>query len=242
MTPRCLRLLLLLLLTASPSVTSAAIDFPVLKGRVVDLAGLLNPSQEQNIAGRLAAHESATSDQIVVLTVPDLQGVTIEDYGYQLGRSWGIGQKGKDNGILLIVAQQERKVRIEVGYGLEGKLTDAIASNIVHGVILPAFRKGQFATGIDAGTGAIVTALDGKYQMRQQMARRQRRKASPVSMLFTIIMVVLMLSTRTGRRMGLFFMISGMGGGRYGGGGYGGGGGFSGGGGGFGGGGGSGGW
>ncbi len=96
-------------------------QFPELTGRVVDNAGLLDPTEEQALADKLATEEQQSSNQVVVVTVPDLQGYPIEEYGYQLGREWGIGQEGKDNGVLLIVAPNERRLRIEVGYGLEGR-------------------------------------------------------------------------------------------------------------------------
>ncbi|WP_296256726.1 MULTISPECIES: TPM domain-containing protein [unclassified Pseudomonas] len=139
----------------------AQLDFPALNGRVVDTAGMLdNPSRER-LSQMLRAHEELTTEQVVVVTVPDLQGSTIEDYGYQLGRFWAIGQKGKDNGALLIVAKDERKVRIEVGYGLEDRLTDAQSSVIVNQIIIPAFKQGDFAGGINKGTEAIVQVLGG---------------------------------------------------------------------------------
>ncbi|HZC45526.1 MAG TPA: TPM domain-containing protein, partial [Candidatus Acidoferrum sp.] len=106
-------------------------------------------------------HERATREQVVVVTLDSLQGLTIEDYGYQLGRHWGIGQKGINNGVLLIVAPKEHKVRIEVGYGLEGTLTDATSSTIIQNYILPAFKRGDFNGGVVAGTQAIIQVLGG---------------------------------------------------------------------------------
>lgn len=142
----------------------AAPDFPALTGRVVDGAGLLSVSARTQLEQQLATHEKESSNQVVVVTVDSLQGYPIEDYGYQLGRHWGIGQKGKDNGVLLIVAPNERKVRIEVGYGLEGVLTDALSKNIIETVITPPFKQGKMAQGIVAGTGAILAALGGSYE------------------------------------------------------------------------------
>ena len=110
----------------------AAPEFPALSGRVVDEAGLLTPAQTQSLTQALAAAEQNTSNQLVVVTLPDLQGYDIADYGYQLGREWGIGSKENDNGVLLIVAPNDRKVRIEVGYGLEGVLTDALSSCLLY--------------------------------------------------------------------------------------------------------------
>lgn len=141
----------------------AALEFPALDERVVDTAGLLSASTRASLIEELAAHESATSNQVVVVTVTSLQGYSIDDYGTRLGRHWGIGQKERDNGVLLIVAPNERKVRIEVGYGLEGTLTDAVSHNIIQTVILPQFKQGDMAQGIIDGTRAIVQVLAGTF-------------------------------------------------------------------------------
>ncbi|KGD66201.1 hypothetical protein Y5S_00673 [Alcanivorax nanhaiticus] len=234
-------LLLTLLLLAQP--LWAAPEFPELTGRVVDQAGLLTPAQKQSLTGALASAEQNTSNQVVVVTLADLQGYDIADYGYQLGRHWGIGSKDNDNGVLLIVAPNDRKVRIEVGYGLEGALTDALSSVIIQQEILPAFRQGQFYGGIQAGVTAILAAIEGEYEGTRQ---RQNKPSLIQVMGLLVLMVVatILLSLgggggRGGRRGGFMFLP--MGGGGFGGGGFGGGG-FGGGGGGFGGGGASGGW
>ncbi len=109
----------------------------------------------------LVTHEGATGEQVVVVTLDSLQGYSIEDYGYQLGRHWGIGQKDKNNGVLLIVAPKEHKVRIEVGYGLEGTLTDAASATIIQNYILPSFKRGDFNAGVLAGTTSILQVLGG---------------------------------------------------------------------------------
>ncbi|MCR6555155.1 TPM domain-containing protein, partial [Aeromonas sp. CPF2-S1] len=134
---RWLALCLLLCATA----LHAAPDFPALTGRVVDEANLMSRKQAHQLAQQLAVFEKRSGVQLVVVSIDTLAGDTIEEYGYQLGRHWGIGQKGKNNGVLLIIAQDERKVRIEVGYGLEGALPDAIAANIIQTRILPAFKR-----------------------------------------------------------------------------------------------------
>lgn len=219
--------------------------FPELSGRVVDGAGLLSRAREAALDERLAAHERASRNQIVVVTVESLQGRSIEEFGYQLGRVWGIGQAGEDNGVLLIVAPNERKVRIEVGYGLEGTLTDALCSNIVHSVILPAFRRGDTEGGIEAGVIAIVDALGGQYQLREVGGGRHPGGLPPIVILLFFALVIGMSIMRTpmlGGRRGMYLGPGFGGGGRGGFGGGFGGGGFGGGGGGFGGGGASGGW
>ncbi len=138
---------------------SGTLTFPALTGRVVDEGGLLSPADRAALTVDLAALEAKTTDQLVVVTLKSLQGTTIEDYGYQLGRQWKIGQKDKDSGVLLIVAAAERKVRIEVGYGLEGTLTDAATRIIIENDILPAFKTGEYAQGIRNGTGQIARLL-----------------------------------------------------------------------------------
>lgn len=150
---------LVLLLLLEGVALAAEPDFPLLTGRVVDQAGILSAATRAGLTEMLAQHESAGGEQVVVVTLKSLQGYPIEDFGYRLGRHWGIGQKGKNTGALLIVGPDERKVRIEVGYGLEGRLTDAASRTIIEDDILPAFRRGDFDAGVVAGTTAILTAL-----------------------------------------------------------------------------------
>ena len=243
----------------------AAPDFPELTGRVVDQADMLSPATESRLTRLSAGLEQATSDQLVVVTLADIGDTPIEAYGYQLGRAWGIGQSGepgeanKDNGVLLIVARAQRAIRIEVGYGLEGQLTDARSAAIIRRIIEPAFKAQHFDDGVLAGAAAIVKTLgvDPGQAGGQALDQAQERSAADEdpSMLHTLMFVGLMIaiiamfgsgggggSGRRRRRGGLPFFIP-MGGGFAGGSGsFGGGGGFSGGGGGFGGGGASGGW
>lgn len=237
--------LLLALQLLAPSAT-AALEFPVLTGRVVDNANLLSPDLETRITRQLEQHEAATSNQVVVVTLPSLQGTSIEDYGYQLGRHWAIGQADRNNGALLIVAPNQRKVRIEVGYGLEGDLPDAISKTIIEQEILPAFRRSDFPGGITAGVNAILAAIEGSYEPRRRSAAPQRG-FRPLAMFILIVVVFLVIYLNnkyggSGYRGALGGSNSRSGGfGGFGGGGSSGGG-FSGGGGSFGGGGSSGGW
>jgi len=168
---------LVLCLAALPAF-AAEIKFPALTGRVVDDAQLLTAEQEQALTGKLATLEQQTGDQLVVVTLPSLQDREIEDFGYQLGRHWGIGQKENDGGALLIVAPNERKVRIEVGYGLEGVLTDAYSSMIIRNDILPAFRSGDYAAGIIAGTEAVIAQLTADPAEAQARAAEAKSAAS----------------------------------------------------------------
>ncbi|MDX3901581.1 MAG: TPM domain-containing protein [Sphingobium sp.] len=150
-------LLALLLLALAPA--AQAQSFPKLTGRVVDAANLIDPAREQALTDRLAALEKQSGRQLVVATIPDLQGYDIADYGYRLGRAWGIGEKATNNGALLIVAPAERKLRIEVGYGLEGILTDALSSRIIRASITPRFKTGDYAGGIEAGVEELATLM-----------------------------------------------------------------------------------
>src|SRR6266853_2804247 len=150
-----------------------ALSFPELTGRVVDDAGILDPSTKAALERKLAEFETKTTGQLVVVTVKSLQGTSIEDYGYQLGRHWQIGQKEKNTGALLIVAPNERKVRIEVGYGLEGTLTDAISRLIIENSILPRFRANDFPGGITRGVDDIIQVLTGDAEEFKQRAAKR---------------------------------------------------------------------
>ncbi|HEY1750074.1 MAG TPA: TPM domain-containing protein [Caulobacteraceae bacterium] len=245
------------LLFAAPAL--AAPSFPALNGqRVVDDAHVLSPQAAADLTAKLADLEAKTGRQLVVVTLPSLQGYDIEDYGYQLGRAWGIGQKGQNNGVLFIVAPSEHKVRIEVGYGLEPILTDALSSVILQTQVLPRFRAGDVQGGVVAGTGAIIDQLSADQTTAQANVQKATRNVHPHGAPFGAIFALIVLFIVFG---GLFrghygggmgwllpMMIlssgsrrGGWGGGWGGGGGFGGGG-FSGGGGSFGGGGASGSW
>ena len=169
----------------------AAPNFPALSGRVVDKADLLTPEQEAAISAKLAEHEKKTTNQLVVVTLPSLQGYEIRDFGYQLGRHWKIGQKDKNNGVLLIVAPKERKVAIEVGYGLEGTLTDALSKIIIEQSITPRFRKKDMAGGIMAGVDDILKVLGGGGQSLMSRAAKARDK--PKTTLEAIIPIVVLI-------------------------------------------------
>lgn len=149
-------LLLAFLVLAAPA---AAQTFPPLTGRVVDDAHLLSPAQIADLTSKSEALEASKGAQLVIATVPSLQGYPIEDYGYRLGRAWGIGQKGKDNGVILLVAPSEHKVRIEVGYGATAYLTDAMSGLIIREAIIPRFKQNDYGGGIEAGADALVKQL-----------------------------------------------------------------------------------
>lgn len=242
---------ILLILCAFPA---NAQTFPALTGRVVDAANIIPDGEEAALDAKLKALEDTTDRQLVVATIPSLEGYPIDDYGYRLGRAWGIGQKETDNGVVLIVAPNDRKVRVEVGYGLEPILTDAWSSVLINTTILPQFKAGNYPGGIAAGIDAIVSQLqlppEEAAKRAAQAGKQSSRKASGVSLgdvifwlviffFFVLPMLRSMFGGKRGRRHGSGPIII------WGGGNdddWGGGGGFSGGGGGFGGGGASGGW
>lgn len=162
--------------------------YPALAGRVTDEAGLLSPQEKADIEADLAALEQASTDQLAVVTVKSLQGSSIEDYGIDLARKWGIGQKGKDNGILLIVAPNDHKVRIEVGRRLEPIMTDAMSSIIIQNAILPKFRRGDFAGGIKDGVRDIKAVLLGDAEeVKQRAAGARTPKDDPTVMIHLIL-------------------------------------------------------
>lgn len=215
----------------------AAPKFAPLSGRVVDGANVLSPDAEARLTQSLAALEASTTRQLVVATVPDLQGYEIEDFGYQLLRSWGVGQKDADNGVILLVAPAERKVRIEVGYGLEPLLTDALSNVILQERVLPRFKTGDMEAGIVSGAEAIVEQLqlpEDEAKARVAQAAAPSGDSFP-SILVTIFVIFFILSRILGGGGGggaLWLLPLLLSGGRGRGGGWGGGGGgFSGGGG-----------
>ncbi len=176
---------------ATPGKTS----FPRLTGRVVDAAHILDDATRARIADRLAAYEAKTSDQVVVATVPSLDGLPIEDYANRLFRQWGLGTREKNNGALLLVAPRERKVRIEVGYGVEGGLTDAISSVIINSAIIPKFRQGDFAGGVEAGVDAMVDVLTGDAETwsRRADARAEDHGPSIMAVIFYVILLLIFI-------------------------------------------------
>jgi uncharacterized protein len=143
-------------------VPAHAADVPFLSGRVVDDAELLKPQTREKLSAAMKAHEDATGDQIALLTVPTIGGEGIEEYATRVFEAWKLGQKGKDNGVLVVIVPQDRKMRIEVGYGLEGTLTDVAASRIIRDLMTPRFKAGEFDQGTEDGVLAVIAQLEGK--------------------------------------------------------------------------------
>jgi uncharacterized protein len=246
--PRALVIAILAALLIGASL--AATNFPELTGRVVDQAHILSPVTTADLERKLADLEQKSRIQLVVATVSSLQGEEIEPYANELFRAWKLGEAKQNNGVLLLIAPKERKVRIEVGYGLEGTLTDAVSSVIISNAITPRFKAGDFNGGVTRGVDDIITALttDSAEWKPKPTDTRAEHDATLLDTLapFLIFLFIMFVISRISRRRGgnVVFIPMGMGGGGgFGGGGFGGGGGgFSGGGGSSGGGGASGGW
>jgi len=231
-----------------------SLDVPRLKGAVNDNANIINSNDEQKLEALLRDVEAKTSSQIALLTISSLEGENLEDYSMRIAQTWKLGQKEFDNGVLLLVAFNEKKIRIEVGYGLESIITDAKSGFIIRNYIVPGFKKGDFVGGITNGLLAISGLVTNEFEITDeqlakynQQQKAGKRKQIPFGLIVFLFMFVFGGLGRGKRRGGLFtalFLGSMLGGGRSrGGSGFGGGfGGFSGGGGGFGGGGASGGW
>jgi uncharacterized protein len=171
--------------------TATALQVPVLGGRVVDDAHLLTPDTRQRVEERLANLEQATGAQVVVLTVPSLDGDSIEDLSMRAVDEWKLGRKDVDNGVLLTVAVAERRVRIEVGYGLEGSIPDIIAGRIIDQQIRPAFREGDYAGGIEKAVTTIAGLIDGTTEAPPPVARSSGPKGGEAAGAGLFVFVVL---------------------------------------------------
>jgi uncharacterized protein len=200
------------LLLFAPTAAQADPTFPPLTGRVVDDAHILQPDQIAALDTKLAGFEQSTKQQLVVATIPDLQGYEVSDYAYQLGRAWGIGEKGVNNGVVLLVAPNERKMWIATGYGLEGVLTDAISARIYRNTMVPRFKAGDMPGGINAGVDEIIRIIQLPPEEQQKLAAEAVRKPKVnagdlfkaiiivIFVVFFIIVSGVRAATRGGRR------------------------------------------
>jgi uncharacterized protein len=194
------------------STAASAQQFPALSGRVVDAANIISPAVEAELTGQLAALETQSQRQFVIATVPDLGGNDIADYGYRLGRHWGIGDDERDDGVILLVAPNERRMHIAVGYGLEPVLTDALSATIIRNDITPRFRDGDFDGGIRAGAAAIIRQLQlpAEEAATVAAAAAQENEGDEGSAGFVLLIIFLIIlffvvipalrSTRGGKR------------------------------------------
>ena len=193
----CLKRILILALLILLPLPALALDVPQLTGRVNDYAHLLSPEASAKLEQKLAAFERETSNQVVVLTIPSLQGDILEQFAIRVAEQWKPGQKGKDNGVLLILAKAERKVRIEVGMGLQGALPDITASHIIRDVMRPYLKNDNYDQGISAGVDAIMAATKGEFKASPTDAAGKTHRTSPsATTLFLLVAVgALILST-----------------------------------------------
>ncbi|HJL43110.1 MAG TPA: TPM domain-containing protein, partial [Myxococcales bacterium LLY-WYZ-16_1] len=159
-------------------------NIPPLSARVTDQANLLSQSEAQRLEALLGAYESQTGHQFALLTVPSLEGWPIEEYAIRVAEAWKLGDEKRDDGLIFVVAKQERKTRIEVGYGLEGAIPDVLAFRILDRVVRPAFRKGQYAAGIEAAFAHLMRAAEGEAVALPKADRHsERRRSRPWSAL-----------------------------------------------------------
>jgi len=187
---RATGLFLVLVLALTWILTSWALDVPPLTGRVVDLAHVLPAEIAASLTRDLEAHETKTSNQVVVLVLPSLDGDPLEEFSHRVASTWKLGRKGTDNGVLLLISLKGRKVRIEVGYGLEGTLTDLRSAHIIRNEIVPRFRTGDLPGGITAGTQAILGTIEGTYKADEVLPGHGRSSQEPTAFEYVIIGVI----------------------------------------------------
>jgi len=238
-----------LLLLALSAAQGSRLEIPQHDGWVTDLAGMLTAEEEGRLETLMESYRRGTTHEIALLTVPSLEGEPIEQFALEVGRTWGLGTKEKQNGALLVVSKADRKIRIEVGRGLEGNLTDSIAGRIIRQVIAPDFKRGKFGDGIERGIVAMHEAIGGNYGRIERAARSPSSGLAGIVPALLILVILIAIKSRRRRRGGwggfgggssLPWLLMGSGGGggggdgrSFGGGGFsgfGGGGGFSGGG------------
>lgn len=166
-----------------------ALEVPQLRGRVNDYANMLSPGASQRLEQALAEFESSDSTQIVVLTVNSLEGESLEEYAIKVAEAWRIGQAKLDNGAILLIAKQERKIRIEVGRGLEGVLTDLVSGRIIRGDISPYFKNNDYDGGITAGVASVMQVVRGEYKAQPRDLKQGKKSAEPVFTLLVFLLV-----------------------------------------------------
>jgi uncharacterized protein len=199
-------LVALALLLAAASALALAV--PRLEGRVNDYGDMLSPGAKSRLNVLLEDLERRDSTQIVVLTIPSLEGEDIEGFSIRVAEQWKIGHKGLDNGAILLISRADRSVRIEVGYGLEGKLTDLQAGRIISNAIVPEFRAGRFDQGVINGVSTMIDIVRGEYTASQKPASGERRGSLPVSLPVLVIFFIMLVS-RLGRVSRLFGGLAG---------------------------------
>ncbi len=184
-------LILVCMLFVTP-LSAYALDVPRLEGYVNDYAGMISPPVRSELENELRGFERSDSTQIVILTIPSLEGEVLEDFSIRVAETWKIGQRVKDNGVIFIVAKQERKMRIEVGRGLEGRLTDLMAGRIIDLVVKPRFKRGDYDGGFTAAISSLIDATRGEFKA-DEMPRKGMRSAFPQFLTFLIIGGIVLL-------------------------------------------------
>jgi uncharacterized protein len=184
-------ILVVVLLVLAGAVNATALEVPRLKGHVNDYAAMLGTASIRQLEAVLTEVEQKESTQIVVLTVLSLQGDSLEDFSMRVAEVWKVGQQKLDNGAILLIAKNDRKIRIEVGYGLEGRLTDLLTGRIIRNVIAPHFKSGQFDQGITAGVAAMIDAVRGEYSVTDAPRQpQQAQKGVPIIALFALFFLI----------------------------------------------------
>lgn len=188
---------LILALVLGLSAGALALDVPPYTTRVNDLAGMMTPRTRQTIEDRLADLERTDSTQVAVLTIPSLKGDSLEDFSIRVAEAWKVGQRDFDNGVILLVSKADHKIRIEVGYGLEGRLTDVLSGQIIDNVISPQFRAGRFDQGFIEGVAAISGAVRGEFTA---LPKKRKSKLNILAILIGPMIFIILLTEKFGRR------------------------------------------
>lgn len=198
---------LLALAAVLAPLAAGALEVPYLSGRVVDEAGMLSPGTVEGLTGILEQLERETGAQVAVLTVPSLEGEAVEDYAQRVAETWRLGRAGEDDGVLLLIARDDRRMRIEVGYGLEGKIPDVLAGRILDNLVRPRFRAGEFDAGIASGVGAVAALIRGEQAEAVVPPSRgsgSRRGVGCAQILLWFIIAFVVLPLIFGRRRRTF--------------------------------------
>lgn len=193
---------LALLLALALAAPAAALEVPFLSGRVNDHAALLSEASRQSLETALKDFEARTGHQAAVLTIPSLEGAPLEDFALKVSRTWALGRKGQNDGILFLISRDDRKLRIEVGHGMEGTIPDALAGRIIQDVVVPLFRSGDYDGGIAAGVNAIIAAAEGTYAPPPRASSSGRNDFADMGILEKLMMSAFVLGI-----LGLFEFV-----------------------------------
>ena len=185
-----------------------ALEVPTLRGRINDYAGMLSPVTTQNLEVVLTEFETTDSTQIVVLTIPSLEGESLEEYSIRVAETWEIGQKGHDNGAILLIAKADRQLRIEVGYGLEGRLTDATAGRIIRTIIVPELKAGRYDQAVTNGVAAMIQVVKGEFEATDTKEKEKSHSSGDSSAIFLFIFFSI-LTSQLGRLSRIVGMLAG---------------------------------